>query len=53
MLLCSRLLVHYLWVDALCIQQGDSEDTLDQLHIIDAINSGGTFTIVAVTGSNS
>lgn len=53
MAVCSRLSVRYLWVDALCIQQDDPEDTLDQMHIMDAIYSGGAFTIVAATGSDS
>jgi hypothetical protein len=53
MAVCSQLSVHYLWVDALCIQQDDSENTLDQMHIMDAIYSGGAFTIVAATGSDS
>jgi hypothetical protein len=53
MILCCRLSVHFLWVDALCIQQGDLEDKQDQMNIMDAIYSGAALTIVAASGSDS
>ncbi|KAH8805378.1 heterokaryon incompatibility protein-domain-containing protein [Xylogone sp. PMI_703] len=53
MILCSRLSVRFLWVDALCIQQDDEENKHNQMHIMDAIYSGATFTIVAAFGRDS
>jgi len=51
--ICSKLSVQYLWVDALCIDQDDSEVVRDQMSIMDAIYSGAVFTIVDGEGGHS
>lgn len=52
MTLCERLQVPFLWVDALCIQQDNSDD-LQQVDKMDLIYGGAQFTIVCAAGANS
>ena len=51
-LLCEKLGIDFLWVDALCIQQ-DSPDDLEQVNYMDSVYGAAMLTIVAATGSGS
>ena len=53
MTLCHQLSIQYLWVDALCIQQGDDSEKQSQMRIMDLIYSGAYLTIVGASGSDS
>jgi hypothetical protein len=47
MTVCSLLKMHYLWVDALCIEQDNKEDQDRQINQMDKIYANAYFTIVA------
>jgi Heterokaryon incompatibility protein (HET) len=51
-IVCDRLSIPHLWVDALCIQQ-DSPDIHSQLGIMNDIYAAAYITIVAASGANS
>lgn len=48
--LTSAIGERYLWVDALCIIQGDSAETVDQLHLMGAFYASALVTIVVADG---
>lgn len=43
--ICRFLGVQYLWIDSLCILQGDSDDWEDQAARMDVIYGNSLFTI--------
>jgi hypothetical protein len=49
---CRRLSVRYLWIDALCIVQGKGGDFQDEAARMQAVYSGGIFTIAAADSKN-
>ena len=49
---CERLAIPYLWVDALCIEQ-DSSDLNVHLHMMNDIYAAAYLTIVAACGADS
>ncbi|OCK76313.1 HET-domain-containing protein [Lepidopterella palustris CBS 459.81] len=52
MILCKRLGIPYLWVDALCIDQDRGTD-YGQFEAMDEIYGSAFLTIIAASGSNS
>ncbi|PQE04863.1 HET domain-containing protein [Rutstroemia sp. NJR-2017a BBW] len=52
-LLCKHLGVNYIWIDAMCIIQGDANDWNEQAPQMGDIYSNAIFTIAAATGDNS
>lgn len=53
LILTEQVGVHYLWIDAICIQQDDEKDKLDQIPYMDQIYGGAEVTIVAGAGDNA
>jgi len=53
MFLVTRLLDRYLWVDALCIIQDDSEDKKSQISAMDRIYGSSVLTIAAAHGEGA
>jgi len=53
MILCCRMSVRFLWIDAMCILQDYPQDFKDQICNMDAIYIGARFTIVAASGTDS
>jgi Heterokaryon incompatibility protein (HET) len=53
MALCRKIGVRYLWVDALCILQGNKEEKVKQIAQMDAIYSRALATIVCAFGQDS
>ena len=53
MLLTRSMKEQYLWVDALCIIQGDEEDEKAQIQRMDEIYQNAVLTIVACHGSDA
>jgi hypothetical protein len=49
---CNKLGIPYLWIDSLCIDQGDPIDKDIQIRHMDAIYQGSYLTIVAIEGDN-
>jgi hypothetical protein len=52
-LLCRHLGVKYIWIDAMCIIQGDADDWNEQAPQMGDIYSNAIFAIAAATGDNS
>jgi len=52
MVVCERLCIPFLWVDALCIEQ-DSQNIHIYLNMMNAIYSAAYLTIVAASGVDS
>ena len=52
MQLIQRLGLRYLWVDALCIKQGDFSDKEEQIARMGSIFQSALFTIIAASGSD-
>ncbi|KAF2802711.1 HET-domain-containing protein, partial [Mytilinidion resinicola] len=50
---CNGVHTPYLWVDSLCIDQGNSKEITDQINQMSSIYKGARFTIVAATGKDS
>jgi hypothetical protein len=48
----SAMGLRYLWIDALCIIQGDYDDWIEQSREMSAIYCSAQFTIVSLMGSN-
>lgn len=53
MFLTRAMKKRYLWVDALCIIQGDKEDKKAQIQRMDKIYQNAVLTIVACHGSDA
>ncbi|RYP55213.1 hypothetical protein DL768_000207 [Monosporascus sp. mg162] len=53
MVICRRLSVRYLWIDALCIIQGPDGDFQQEASRMQAVYSGSIFTIAAADSSDS
>jgi hypothetical protein len=53
MAVVRKLGIRYLWVDALCIIQDDPQDKAKEIHRMDSIYEGSTFTLVAASGSHA
>ncbi|OAA65776.1 Heterokaryon incompatibility [Niveomyces insectorum RCEF 264] len=53
MQLTRRLGVRYLWVDSVCIDQGDTVDKQQQISLMDAIYLGAYATIVALDAESA
>lgn len=51
--LTSAVGERYLWVDALCIIQGDSAETVNQLNLMGAFYASALITIVAADGDSA
>lgn len=51
--ICRRLSIRYLWVDALCIIQGNSNDFTKEISRMGSIYAGSLFTIAAADSINS
>lgn len=52
MTLTSAIGERYLWVDALCIVQGDNAETLNQLNLMGAFYASALITIVVADGDS-
>ncbi|PQE05903.1 heterokaryon incompatibility protein [Rutstroemia sp. NJR-2017a BVV2] len=52
-LLCRHLGINYIWIDAMCIIQGDADDWNEQAPQMGDIYSNAIFTIAAATGDTS
>lgn len=52
-LLCRKLRVRYLWVDAICLVQDDKEDLDRGVNVMDQIYEQSWLTIVAACGYNA
>jgi hypothetical protein len=50
--ICRRLSVRYLWIDALCILQGPDGDFQQEAGRMQSVYSGSIFTIAAADSSN-
>lgn len=48
--LAQQLGFDYLWVDTLCIDQGDASDKASQINIMDVIYGNASLTIIATDG---
>lgn len=52
-LICKRLGINFLWIDAMCIIQGDNGDWHEQASQMSHIYSNAILTIAAAAGDNS
>jgi hypothetical protein len=52
LIICKQLDIHYVWIDACCIDQEDSADKQVQVKHMDAIYIGSHHTIVPIEGKS-